>query len=68
MKVGDKVRTTYQHSETATIVKPRKREGVPGSGWHIIRQIGFDSRNIVISSANHEIVSVGLNGGKRGLS
>lgn len=37
MKVGDKVRTTYQHSETATIVKPRKREGVPGSGWHIIQ-------------------------------
>ena len=42
MKPGTKVRTLYQYSETATVVKPRARygEGVPSPEWSIIR---FDS-------------------------
>lgn len=34
---GTKVRTLYEHSETATVVKPRKGESLPSTGWHIVQ-------------------------------
>lgn len=35
---GKRVRTTYQHSELGTIVKPRKSQlPAPGDGWYVIR-------------------------------
>lgn len=37
MKIGDKVRTTYQHSWTGTIVRPRKSETPPSAEWFIVR-------------------------------
>lgn len=37
MKIGTKVRTLYQHSETGMIVKPRKGEGTPSSDWYIVK-------------------------------
>lgn len=35
--IGKKVRTLYEHSETGTIVKPRRGEGTPTPDWFIIR-------------------------------
>ena len=38
MQIGTKVRTLYQFSETAVIVKPRKENlPLPGPDWFIIR-------------------------------
>ncbi len=38
MQIGTKVRTLYQHSETAVIVKPRRENlPLPGPGWFIIK-------------------------------
>ena len=37
LKIGTKVRTLYQHSETGTVVKPRKGEGVPTPEWFIVK-------------------------------
>ncbi len=37
MNIGTKVRTLYEHSETAAVVKPRANEGVPSADWFIIR-------------------------------
>jgi len=35
---GTKVRTTYQHSETGTIIKPPKVSlPLPGSDWYVIK-------------------------------
>jgi hypothetical protein len=39
--IGAKVRTLYQHSETGTIVRPRKVNlPLPGPDWFIVQ---FDS-------------------------
>lgn len=41
IKTGTKVRTLYQHSESAVVVKPRKSAlPKPGPDWFLIR---FDS-------------------------
>ena len=41
LATGTKVRTLYHHSETATIVKPRKANlPLPGPDWYLIK---FDS-------------------------
>lgn len=37
MKIGTKVRTLYQHSETGTVVKNRKDEGGPSPEWYIVK-------------------------------
>lgn len=37
MTPGTKIRTTYEHSETGTIVKPRRGEGVPTPDWFVVR-------------------------------
>lgn len=37
MKIGDKVRTLYQHSWTGTIVRPRKSETPPSADWFVVR-------------------------------
>jgi hypothetical protein len=38
MKVGTKVRTLYEHSELATIVKPRREQlPKPGDDWFLIK-------------------------------
>lgn len=37
MKIGTKVRTLYQHSETGTVVKPRKGESTPTPEWNVVR-------------------------------
>lgn len=37
MKIGTKVRTLYQFSETGVIVKPRKGEMPPTPEWHIVK-------------------------------
>lgn len=38
MEIGTKVRTLYQHSERATVVKPRKVNlPMPGPDWLLIR-------------------------------
>lgn len=36
MKIGTKVRTLYQYSETAVVVRPRRGESTE-PGWVIIR-------------------------------
>ena len=50
MKIGTKIRTLYQFSETGTIVKPRTKrgEGTGGMpGWHMV-QFDFDGGRAVI--------------------
>lgn len=38
LAVGTKIRTLYQHSETGTVIKPRKVNlPLPGPGWVIVR-------------------------------
>ena len=37
MQIGTKIRTLYEHSETATIVKPRKGQTPPTPDWFIVK-------------------------------
>lgn len=42
MKIGSKIRTLYQYSQTGVIVKPRKHLTPPGEGWFLVC---FDDSN-----------------------
>lgn len=48
MDIGTKVRTTYQHSETGVIVKPRAENlPLPSPDWRIVRY-DFDGKKACI--------------------